>query len=233
MMQSSLNGYKLIYMDFNQTSSLSKGQRTAIKILEAAARCIAQIGAEKTSISAIAKEANLKRSLIAYHFPKKDDIFYKVMQHIMYQFGRYYIPSRPTRPTETNSVEWLFEAYIDYFQEYPHFFHCYLHCFYLSSVHYRYKTLNTKILRRILLRIMVYMRTHIEHQGAHVRTQDLEDFSRLLYSNLVGSIMTYYTSETKVTYQEFKIHGLKILRQEIKIFIHVLKNNNESNSIYN
>ncbi|MEK6626569.1 MAG: hypothetical protein AABY86_16500, partial [Bdellovibrionota bacterium] len=36
---------------------LSKGQKTALKILEAAARCVAKIGVEKTSITAIAQEA--------------------------------------------------------------------------------------------------------------------------------------------------------------------------------
>jgi AcrR family transcriptional regulator len=210
-------------MDFINESELTKGQRTALKILEAAGRCVAQIGAEKTSISAIAKEASLKRSLIAYHFPKKDDIFYKVMEHIMYQFGRYYLPSRATKPTIENSVEWLIEGYMDYFHAYPHYFHCYLHCFYLSSVHHRYKQLNTKILRRIILRIMVFLRAHIRQEGIEPKGQDLEDFSRLLYSNLVGSIMTYYTAHTNTSYAQFKLSCLKILRQEIKIFISVLR----------
>lgn len=215
--------FNLNKMEFIPENEMTKGQKTALKILEAAARCVAQIGAEKTSISAIAHEANLKRSLIAYHFPKKDDIFYKVMQHIMYQFGRHHQPSRPDRPTIENNVEWLIEGYMDYFHAYPHYFHCYLHCFYLASVHHRYKLLNTAILRRIILRLMVYLRARLQTEGIEPKRQDLEDFGRILYSNLVGSIMTYYTAQTNLSYQEFKAGCLKILRQEIKIFINVMR----------
>ncbi|MBI2520108.1 MAG: TetR/AcrR family transcriptional regulator [Bdellovibrio sp.] len=202
---------------------LSKGQKTALRILEAAARCVAKIGAEKTSITAIAQEAKLKRSLIAYHFPKKEDIFYQVMKHIMVQFGRSFLPSRP-QPTANTKQEKqilldLVSAYMDYFQTYPHYFHCYLHCFYLASVHEHYKKLNTRILKRIIIRLQIKIKALTESQGLIVPMHDIEDFANIIYSNLLGTIMSYYTVIQTRPYEEYKKHGINILFTEIDLFL--------------
>ena len=202
---------------------LSKGQKTAVKILEAAARCVAKIGAEKTSITAIAHEAKLKRSLIAYHFPKKEDIFYHVMKHIMVQFGRSYLPSRPkispAPKQEKQDLLNLISAYMDYFQTYPHYFHCYLHCFYLASVHEHYKQLNTRILRRIIIRIQSKIKALTEAENLNVPMRDMEDFANIIYSNLLGTIMSYYTVIQDRPYEEYKKHGMQILFTEIDLFL--------------
>jgi len=204
---------------FNTAAELTKGQKTALKILEAAGRCIAQIGAEKTSITAIAKEAELKRSLIAYHFPKKEDIFYKVMVHIMFQFGRNFLPLRKMPSEPKAALSTLIAGYMDYFEEYPHYFHCYLHCFYLASVHERYRILNTKILQRILFRIQFAIKKLLVHEKIPYNSREIEDFSKVMYSNLVGTIMSYYTVVQDRPYEEFKQRCLKILDDEIELFL--------------
>lgn len=197
---------------------LSKGQKTALRILEAAGRCIAKIGAEKTSITAIAKEAKLKRSLIAYHFPKKDEIFFQVMIHIMMQFGQSFLKKRPQPVDPKQDLRVLIEAYMDYFQEYPHYFHCYLHCIYMASVHERYKVLNTKIIRRIVVRIMSKIKCIVIELKLQPGPLDIEDFAKVIYTNLMGTIMSYYTVENQESYDAYKKRCLDILDDEIDLF---------------
>jgi AcrR family transcriptional regulator len=202
---------------------LSKGQKTALRILEAAGRCIAQIGAEKTSITAIAQEAKLKRSLIAYHFPKKDEIFFQVMIHIMMQFGQSFLKKRPQYDDPKQDLRALIEAYMDYFQEYPHYFHCYLHCIYMAAVHDRYKILNTKIIRRIVIRIMTKIKRIVAESELKPGPLDIEDFSKIIYSNLMGTIMSYYTVANYEPYTAYKKRCLDILDDEIDLFQTYLK----------
>lgn len=201
------------------SSELSKGQKTAVRILEAAGRCVAKIGADKASITAIAKEAEVKRSLIAYHFPKKDDIFYKVMTHIMGRFSADYLKNRRTDslPAKEELLE-LVGIYMDYFEENPHYFHCYLHCFYMASVHKRFKKLNTVITQRIMVRLMTIIRKIGIEQGFDADIDDIRGFAKVVYSNMLATIMSYYTVEHGKTYEEFKANCMEILGDEINLF---------------
>jgi|GEM_PF-6036836 len=209
---------------------LSKGQRTSMKILEAAARCVAKIGAEKTSVTAIAEEAGLKRSLIAYHFPKKEEIFFRIMVHIMYSFGLFYRQRRKDNELQAmqnqkanelplQDIQLLAGSYLDYFHYYPHYFHCTLHCFYLASINRRYKILNTKILSRIMIRLMGALKRLSVARQQQLSNRELEQIAQIIYSNLIGTVVSYFTLENPGEYQQFKKHCLELLTKEINLFL--------------
>ncbi|MEK6625834.1 MAG: hypothetical protein AABY86_12735, partial [Bdellovibrionota bacterium] len=113
----------------------------------------------------------------------------------------------------------LVSAYMDYFQTYPHYFHCYLHCFYLASVHEHYKKLNTRILKRIIIRLQTKIKHLTCSEGLSVPMHDIEDFAKIIYSNLLGTIMSYYTVIQDRPYEEYKKHGMQILFTEIDLFL--------------
>ena len=209
---------------------LTKGQKTAIKIIEAAARCIAKIGAEKTSITAIAKEANLKRSIIAYHFPKKEMIFYQVMKHIMMNFGKNHLVEKLQKvSTNRESLEVLITTYLDYFYENPHYFRCYLHCFYLASFHEGYKQLNTNIFKRTVSRIAYTARKVAKEVGIVATVEDCESFAHIIYSNLLGIIMSYYTVDHSKSYKVYRNDCIELLQTEIDAFLIHTKNLQNTN----
>ena len=125
-------------------TELTKGQKTALKILEAASRCISKKGIEKASITNIALEAEVKRPLIAYHFPKKDEIFFRVMIHISEQLTLALDSQKNHKKGIPELVDFS-RQYFNFFFSSPHYFHCFLLFFYQSSINKDYRSLQTKL----------------------------------------------------------------------------------------
>jgi hypothetical protein len=64
-------------------SSKDKGVRTSREIMEAAIECVATISMENISLTEIVKTAGVNGSLVAYHFPNKDELFFQRMDYII------------------------------------------------------------------------------------------------------------------------------------------------------
>lgn len=200
------------------SKKLSKGQVTAQKILEAAARCIAKVGIEKTSVTNIAKEAVLKRSLIAYHFPKKAEIFFKVITHIAEEL----MVKRTEMTTGTSGrlkLERVLLSYSDYFYEKNHNFNCFLHFQYLASIDGHYKKLNDQITNNALEVIKAAIEEVLAEEKVQFHEKLVLDFSEALYMRLIGVIMRYYTTNHQYSTDDYQKRYITILREEIKFFI--------------
>jgi AcrR family transcriptional regulator len=198
---------------------LSKGQKTAKQILEAAARCIQKIGAEKTSVTNIALEAGLKRSLIAYHFPKKAEIFYRVIIHILEELGQ--IRNRNTSGNfGRDRLVVLLETYMDFFRENEHYFNCFLHFNYLASIEDKYKMLNNSVANTGTEQIKICLMEMLEDKDIPPRPNLINDFSELLYHYLLGAIMRFYTTDQKANAQSYKEMYMKMLGKQIDLFLH-------------
>jgi AcrR family transcriptional regulator len=111
-----------------------KGQKTSEDIIQAAIRCVASIGIEHTSIGEIAKMADVNRSLVAYYFPKKDDLFLKITEHIIDKMIQY-LEGSSKRPTHLQEALALVE---DYFQFNHDQLVNYLNLLYYCNLRYRY-----------------------------------------------------------------------------------------------
>lgn len=206
--------------DFTKELSkkLSKGQITAQKILEAAARCIAKVGIEKTSVTNIAKEAVLKRSLIAYHFPKKAEIFFKVIGHIAEEL----MIKRTEMTTGTSGklkLERVLLSYSDYFYEKNHNFNCFLHFQYLASIDGQYKKLNDQITKNALDVIKAAIQEVLDEEKVQYQEKLVLDFAETLYMRLIGVIMRYYTTNHQFSTDDYQKRYITILREEIKFFV--------------
>lgn len=200
------------------SKKLSKGQITAQKILEAAARCIAKVGIEKTSVTNIAKEAVLKRSLIAYHFPKKAEIFFKVISHIAEEL----MEKRTEMTTGTSGrlkLERILLSYSDYFYEKNHNFNCFLHFQYLASIDGHYKKLNDQITKNALDVIKSAIDEVMSEEKIQASEKLVLDFAEALYMRLIGVIMRYYTTNHQFSTDDYQKRYITILREEIRFFI--------------
>ena len=98
-----------------ENPKITKGQRTARKIIDAAARCISKLGIEKTSVTNIAKEAELKRSLVAYHFPRKDRIIFHVFEMTVESL-RAYVNEEVKNARGKEALEIVFKSYVTFFK---------------------------------------------------------------------------------------------------------------------
>ena len=205
-------------------SKLTKGQRTAKQILEAAARCIQKVGVEKTSVTNIALEAQLKRSLIAYHFPKKAEIFYRVIVHIFEEaaFNR----SEYTAGLHGRKrLEELMRSYVEFFTENSHYFNCFLYFHYLASIQDKYRQLSDTIHLAINEQTKICISEMLEENEITSRRSLLSDFSELLYHRLIGSILSYYTTNHDMDLSQYKDQYNGMLGKEIDLFLHYAKTN--------
>lgn len=168
--------------------NLTKGQRTAKTILEAAARCISKIGIEKTSVTNIAKEADLKRSLVAYHFPKKDTIVPMVFELIAIELNNY-LDEQCDDKTGREALENIYKSYLKFYEEKPHYFHVGLHFFYLASINEKAKKLNTKFGHISVKRIKKALKELILDKNLSASETLLDKTAWSIQMFLVGSIM--------------------------------------------
>lgn len=208
----------------NETTfdQLTKGQKTAQKILEAAARCISKVGVEKTSVTNIAKEADLKRSLIAYHFPQKSQIFYKVIQHISNEI----LLLRQVNTQNTvgrEKLEKILKTFSDFFYENPHYFNCFLHFQYMSSIDDEYRRLNDQTMNNALSTMSAAILEILASENLQLNKDLAYDFAETLYMRLSGTIMRYYTTNHGYTSSQYQNHFTVILKEEINLFVSFAK----------
>jgi AcrR family transcriptional regulator len=111
-----------------------KGQKTSEDIIQAAIRCVASIGIEHASIGEIAKLADVNRSLVAYYFPKKDELFLKITEHIIDKLIQY-LEGASQRPANLEDALSVVE---DYFKFNHDQMVNYLNLLYYCNLRYRY-----------------------------------------------------------------------------------------------
>ncbi|MFZ4715696.1 MAG: TetR/AcrR family transcriptional regulator [Bacteriovoracaceae bacterium] len=202
----------------NALEKLTKGQKTAQKILEAAARCISKVGVEKTSVTNIAKEAELKRSLIAYHYPKKAEIFYKVIISITQS-----IVEQRSANTENlkgrEKLQQILLSYTDFFYQNTHYFNCYLHFFYMSSIDEKYRKLNDQITNNSLDVLKEAIREIFDMEKMPLNEKAMNDFAELLYQRLIGVIMRYFSTNHNFSTEQYRKQYVDLLNSEIDLFI--------------
>lgn len=203
---------------------MTKGEKTRLKILEAASRCISKIGVEKTSITNIALEAELKRPLIAYHFPKKDRIFLEVVKSIIVNLSIELdeLQSQKAKDGRQGIIE-ILTLYIDFFQNNSHYFHCFLHFFYMASIKNEYRDLNTKIKTIALSRIGEKVELLLKENDLNIDNKYIYNFTDLLYTKVFGTIINLQTLNHAGNYQDHKSEWQKILNKEIDLFVYYSK----------
>ncbi len=175
----------------NSLSRTDKGHATFNKILFAAASCIAEIGIEKTSITAIAKKAKTSRGLVAHYFPKKSKLFLEIIKNI----AKKAYESIETTPSDLNGEEELKHyavANLNFFLKNPVFFKCFLLFYYYASISEEFRTMNEEFNKRALLRFQNSLRKMNLSEGT-IKTK-----AEHLHSFLISSIEKFYITEHKL-----------------------------------
>lgn len=195
----------------------SKGQLTSHRILEATARCIAKIGIEKTSITAIALEAGLKRPLIAYHFPKKNRIFYHVADLIVENL-RVLSEGLKFLPAKKQYLECL-RTYIRFFNQNPTYFNCFQHFLYQASINREYKLLNTEFRNKLRERLLPCLKIMIKEKDLTVRSQHIFAFLDQVFERLIGASIHFHTVEHAFNASAFLSKQTRLFQHELHLFL--------------
>jgi len=113
-----------------------KGIETRNRIINAAAECIATLGLEKASITAIAKRAHVPRSLVARYIPKKTDLLVNIIEFWKSQNS---IETTSSLPPLEQQIEFVVEN-TRYLEQNPQFATCVMLVYYYSSIDKRMAT---------------------------------------------------------------------------------------------
>ncbi len=223
MLCGQLKSSRSYLMTEQNEEKLSKGQKTARQILEAAARCIRKVGVEKTSVTNIANEAGLKRSLIAYHFPKKSEIFHKVILHIITEVVA--LRSNNTEGFHSRErLQKLMKTYFDFFYENAHYFNCFIHFHYLASIDESYRLINDKMVTNATEQIASCLNELLVEKEIAAHHSFIEDFSETIYQGLLGSVMRFYTTSNFRQSNVFREKFSAVLEKEIDLFLYLVQN---------
>lgn len=111
-----------------------KGKHTADQILEASAHCVAEIGIERTSITAIAKRAKVSRSLVAHYFPVKAKLFSQVIAHISARAQSTIHGAEVSHLPPGEQLALLFRRNFEFFGDNASYARCYLLFYYYCGV---------------------------------------------------------------------------------------------------
>lgn len=115
-------------------SAKDKGNKTANEIMEAAIKCVATIGIENTSMAEIGKVLDVNRSLVAYHFPKKEDIFFQITEYILNDLAKFIENTKKNSQIENE----IFATIEKYFSLNHNYLVTFINFLYYCNLEYRY-----------------------------------------------------------------------------------------------
>lgn len=183
----------------------TKGERTAERILEATAHCIATFGIEESSITRIATQAQVSRALVAHYYPQKARIFLQVVHYIV---ARAYdeIGATPEGSAEARLMH-VFRSNLEFFLKHAHYFKCFMLFYYMSGVDPEFKALNTKLTEVAIERI----RENLVGMGR--RDKALPD---ILHNQMLGAILKFQSTQVKEGPEAFIKNFLKRIKQQLE-----------------
>ncbi len=183
----------------------SKGERSAQKILDATAHCIATVGIEKASVTRIAHEAGVSRALVAHYFPQKSKIFLQVIEHIVrkaYQeFGQ------AGDEDGAQSLERVLTSNLNFFLGRPDYLKCFILFYYFCGLDRSYRALNTKL--------TVAGRMRIE-KALRIEGRANKDLAHSIHAELVGAILQYYAVDERMDQSTYTKRFLQRIRRHLK-----------------
>ncbi len=169
-----------------------KGERTAKRIFEAAAECIADLGIERTSITEIAKRAKTSRALIARYLPKKADLLLEVIRHISFE-GTPGMEDLPASAPAIKKILHSIERNFLFFSHNPHYYSCFVLLYYFSGVRDDLRKLNNDIYRHFIDRTALYLSDFSKEKRRRWNHEDIQALSESIYSELEGALLSYFS----------------------------------------
>ncbi len=198
----------------------SKGQKTAEAILEATCECIAEIGIERTSITAIAERAGVSRALVAHYFPKKAEIFKHVITHIMKQgYSRIEQHSDAAGLGPRELLCRMVDENLRFFLDHPAYFKCYFLFFYFASIDASYRKMNSLANKRAIARIDGYLRAMCAEKGIAVTEERLAELGESIHRELIGAIQKFYNVTHSIPKSRFRETHLAQLDSRLGEFL--------------
>jgi AcrR family transcriptional regulator len=184
-----------------------KAEIAESNILEAASLSIGEIGIESSSITEIAKRANVSRSLVAHYFPKKASLLKNV---IIYISKRAYtqIESPSPKLSDEKLVLEIAKKNLNFFLNHPHYYHCFMIFYHYSAIKSDLRKLNTELFDRAIFRI----ENLLTSRKPAIGSKEARFIAEQIYNEYFFGIQRHFTLNQKKTRRELENHILDRIR---------------------
>ncbi len=177
----------------------SKGEQTKEKIVLACLECLIEHGYSGTNYESVGQKLGLRRAHVAYHFPKKEDLFAAAIAKV-YQRGQKTVE----KALLASSGSWKerLRAYVSstfvWIAADPSHPPTLTLAFYLSCTHSEYKTLSTEVRRVGFERVQ-----HILSDHPKISKKTLPGLALRVHSFLVGECLRFMTCTLLGSHEKF------------------------------
>ncbi|MBX9769347.1 MAG: hypothetical protein K2X47_18875 [Bdellovibrionales bacterium] len=199
-----------------------KGRKTYDTILESAARSVASVGIQNTSITTIASISNKSRSLVAHYLPRQEDLLITIMEHIV-RVGTQTVS--PVEDTMTGEEKFLFSirSNFTFFDRFPHYHSCQLQLLNAAAFREDCHKLNRSIYDAFIRRIGNYVRISVEERDLKTNERAIQEFSEEVYANLDGALIAYFYILTPVEREQYLKRYMARARKHLHFFLFSLQ----------
>jgi AcrR family transcriptional regulator len=195
---------------------VKKSELTAKRILEAAAQSIATVGIEKASITDIARRAGVSRALVAHYFPKKSELFPKVIQHIA-QAGYRLVEQPRADLSPAERVMEVLRSNFEFWFAHPEYFKCFFLFYYFASIDARYRQMNSGVTERAIARFEGLLKEHVADRKSGFADAAIRRWAESLHRELIGSVQQYFIVDQPGTMAEYQARALENFRLRLQL----------------
>jgi AcrR family transcriptional regulator len=203
---------------------MKKSERTAARIIEAAVESIVTVGIEKASITDIARRAGVSRALVAHYFPKKAEMFPRLIEHIAQVGYRTIEQPHPELPA-AERILFALNANFEFWFRHPGYFKCFILLYYYAAVHADYRATNSRIIERAITRFEELLREDAVARG-HFPDEKSADFTEKaallrrraesLHRELIGQVEQFFITEPGYGPDEYRARAMATFRRRLE-----------------
>ncbi|RYZ71197.1 MAG: TetR/AcrR family transcriptional regulator [Proteobacteria bacterium] len=185
-------------------------------ILEASAFCIGNEGIEAASITRIAERAEVSRALVAHYFPKKEELFEKVIVYIA-RMGVETIDlsAENLGADPAGKILVIVRENMEFFMKRKHYYRCFILFYHFASIDARLRKINTQFYDRAVER----MSGPVLELNPKLTSDTIKLWSEILYRGYFFSIQRYFTVEHNRSAENWRSDA----EQEIGLMIKTIR----------
>lgn len=201
----------LLQRQWSAKSSLTKGERTKLALIESGITYIAQFGLESASISNLAQHAGVSRPLFSHYFPQKDALFQDAAEYISLHAQSYVA----THVGDHHSFRRRLWSYVtvnlDWVMTFPHHFKFWILLLFTCTYSEKWSQFNAQLKTSARLRI-----EELLIQGRANGEWEISDprwVANILHNQLYVVIINLNTEQIHITKTE--VSRQKILLKQL------------------
>lgn len=172
-------------------ADLSKAQKRQFAIIEAAIKCYASVGVDRTTFDRIAQVGKMSRPIIQHYFKDKHEIFLRAVKYIRANFQQLAVDAILSKTNPKDQLEAYIRCTFDWIEDYSHHMKVWLLYFYYCGFDSELKELNTELVEMGTKRIAALIETG--NEAGIFRSKSPAEHARLIQVNITGALISAST----------------------------------------